>query len=150
MMYAVMEEDAPRPSSMHPSFPRELEAIILKALQRNRDNRYTSALDMANDLRRVAHDNDWDIEAQALSDLVTETIPADEVAFGRIGSSDAFSGGGPSGSRKHTTYGSGDDSFASLEVVAEDDANNRTLLITTLVMAILSAIFWIFIVPVLI
>jgi serine/threonine protein kinase len=149
MMYAVMEEDAPPPSSMHPSFPRDLEAIIVKALQRDRDKRYATALEMANELRRVARDNGWDIETQALSDLVTETIPADEVAFGRIGSSDAFSGGGPSASRKHTTYGSGD-SFASLEVVGENDANQRTVLITTLVMMILSALFWIFVVPALI
>lgn len=144
MMYAVMEENAPPPSSMHPSFPLDLEAVILKALQRDRDNRYATALDMANDLRRVAREHDWDIEAQALADLVTETIPADEVAFGRIGSSDAFSGGGPS-SRKHTTFGSGADSFASVEVSAE--SSNRAVLITTIVMVVLSIVFWIFVVP---
>jgi hypothetical protein len=146
MMYAVMEEDAPRPSSMHPSFPADLEEIIMKALERDRDKRYTTALDMANDLRRVARDHNWDIEAQALSELVNEVIPADEVAFGRIGSSDAFSGGGPS-SRRHTTFGAGGDSFESLEVVGPGDAGNRAVLITTLVMIVLSAIFWIFIVP---
>ncbi|NVB84969.1 MAG: serine/threonine protein kinase [Kofleriaceae bacterium] len=144
MMYAVMEEDAPPPSSMHPSFPLDLEAVILRALQRDRDNRYETALDMANDLRRIARDHDWDIEAQALSELVTETIPADEVAFGRIGSSDAFSGGGPS-SRKRTTFGAGADSFASVELTA--DRSNRAVVMTTIVMVVLSVLFWIFVVP---
>ena len=145
MMYAVMEEDAPPPSTIHPGFPLDLEAIILRALQRDRDKRYDTALDMANDLRRVAREHDWDIEAQALSELVSETIPADEVAFGRIGSSDAFSGGGPP-SRKQTTFGRGGDSFASLEVVSRE-AGDRAVLITTIVMVALSAIFWIFVVP---
>jgi serine/threonine-protein kinase len=146
MMYAVMEDDAPRPSSRHPHFPLDLEEVIMKALERDRDRRYTSALDMATDLRRVARDHDWDTEAQALAELLTQTIPADEVAFGRIGSSDAFSGGGSA--RKHTTFG-GPDSFASLEVKPSQAPLSRdpAVVMTTLVMLALSAIFWIFVVP---
>lgn len=146
MMYAVMEDDAPRPSSRNPHFPVDLEDVILKALERDRDRRYASALDMATDLRRVARDHDWDTEAQALAELLTHTIPADEVAFGRIGSSDAFSGG--ASARKHTTFG-GPDSFASLEVKPSRAPLSRdpAVVMTTLVMLALSAIFWIFVVP---
>ena len=147
MMYAVMQEDPPPPSTMHPSFPVDLEEVIVKALQRDRDQRYATALELANDLRRVARDHDWDIEAHALSELVREMIPPDEVAFGRIGSSEAFSGGGPS-SRKVTTFGAGADSFASVEVVGRKAP--RPELIAALVMLALSAIFWIFIVPTLV
>ncbi len=149
MMYAVMEDDAPRPSSRVPDFPLDLEDVILKALERDRDRRYASALDMATDLRRIARVHDWDTEAEALSELLTRTIPPDEIAFGRIGSSDAFSGG--ASARKHTTF-EGPDSFASLEVnpsrtsVARDPA----VVMTTLVMLALSAIFWIFVVPTLV
>jgi serine/threonine protein kinase len=151
MMYAVMESDAPPPSSYHPNFPPDLEYVILTALKRDRDLRYASALEMASDLRRVARDHEWDIEAQALSELVTDIVPANEVAFGRIGSSDAFSGGGPS-SRRHTTFGEGADSFESLEVSPSrvPVTRDRAVLITTLVMTALSVLFWIFIVPTLI
>ncbi len=151
MLYAMMEADAPPPSSRHPDFPRDLEDVIMKALSRDRDQRYASALDMATELRRVARDHDWDIEAQALAELVTETIPADEVAFGRIGSSDAFSSGSLS-PRRHTTFGDGSDSFVSLEVKPSRVplARDRAVLTSTLVMLALSAIFWIFVVPTLI
>jgi serine/threonine protein kinase len=151
MMYADREDDAPPPSSRHPNCPSDLEDVILKALRRDRDQRYASALDMATDLRRIAREHDWDIEAQALSELVGTIMPADEVAFGRIGSSDAFSGGGPSG-RRHTTFGDGADSFESLEVMGSrvPITRDRTVLMTTLVMIALSALFWIFVAPTLV
>lgn len=151
MMYAVMENDAPPPSSRHPSFPLDLEYVILTALQRDRDRRYSSAHEMATDLRRIAREHEWDIEAEALSELVTELVPANEVAFGRIGGSDAFSGGGPS-SRSRTTFGDGPDEFESLEVRPSHVpiTRDRAVLMTTLVMLALSAVFWIFVVPTLI
>jgi serine/threonine protein kinase len=148
MMYAVMEEDIPRPSSRHADFPPDLEDAIMKALERDRERRHATPLELASDLRRIARDHGWDLEAQALADLVMQELPDDGVAFGRIGSEE-FSGGGPL-ARSRTTFGAADDSdsFPALEVVAAPRAAGRgAVLATTLVMLALSAIFWIWIVP---
>lgn len=44
-------EPAP-PRSVRPDLPRDVEAILGKALERSRDRRYASALDLARDVRR--------------------------------------------------------------------------------------------------
>ncbi len=44
--------DAPRPGTLCPSIPRDLEAIITTAMERDRNRRYSSAKAMAQDLRR--------------------------------------------------------------------------------------------------
>ena len=150
MMYAVMEEDIPRPSSRHADYPLDLEAAIMKALERERDDRYATPLELASELRRIARDHGWDLEAQALARLVKHELPDDQVAFGRIGSEE-FSGGGPL-ARSRTTFGAAEEmrSYPALEVLAEPPAGDkRAVLATTFVMVVLSAIFWIWIVPVL-
>jgi len=47
----ITEQDVPSPRSVDPSVDRELEAVLLKALSRERDRRYASAGAMAQDLR---------------------------------------------------------------------------------------------------
>jgi serine/threonine protein kinase len=149
MMYSVVEEPTPRPSERHPGFPPDLEAVIMKALARDREDRYTDAHELVTDLRRVARDHDWDIEAEALAALIHETLPDDQVAFGKIGS-DQFSGAGASASRLRTTFGDG--SFQSVEIVRSPARSvaGRGVLITTLIMMVLSLIFWIWFVPMLV
>jgi len=48
----IRDEDVIAPSVMKPDVPPALEAIILKALTRDRDQRYQSAEEMAEDLRQ--------------------------------------------------------------------------------------------------
>jgi len=48
----IRDEDVVPPSSVKPDIPPALEAIILKALKRDRDERYGSAEEMAEDLRQ--------------------------------------------------------------------------------------------------
>jgi eukaryotic-like serine/threonine-protein kinase len=91
MMYALVEETVPRPSQKVADYPLDLEAIIMKALERDREMRFDSGLELANELRRVARVHGWDIEGPALSQLVRDQVPDDQVAFGRIGS-DKFTG----------------------------------------------------------
>jgi serine/threonine protein kinase len=47
--------DVPPPSQQNPMVPPELDAIILRALARDRDKRYASAADMADALDDVVH-----------------------------------------------------------------------------------------------
>ncbi len=48
--YRVMNMEIPAPSAVRPEIPPELDRIVLKALQRDRDKRYQTAQDMARDL----------------------------------------------------------------------------------------------------
>jgi serine/threonine protein kinase len=149
MMYAVMQEDIPLPSSRHPSYPRDLEAVIMHALERDRDDRYSTPLELAHDLRRLAREHGWDIEAQSLAALIQEELPDDQIAFGRIGS-DAFSGGGPP-DRRRSTFRAPPESVAFAPVEPQSPAprdDRRALIATSVVMLVLSAIFWMWIVPV--
>ena len=48
--YRVLNMEIPPPSSVRPEIPPELDRIVLKALERDRDKRYQTAQDMARDL----------------------------------------------------------------------------------------------------
>ncbi|HVV15811.1 MAG TPA: serine/threonine-protein kinase [Polyangia bacterium] len=48
--YRVLNMEIPPPSQVRPEIPPELDRIVLKALERERDKRYQSAQDMARDL----------------------------------------------------------------------------------------------------
>lgn len=53
----VCEVDPPRPSGRRPSLPEDLDWIVLKCLEKDRDRRYASAADLASDVRRfLAHE----------------------------------------------------------------------------------------------
>ena len=51
-VYAVLHDDVPRPVRFRPDYPPTLAAIVLKALDRNRDGRYHTALDFARALEQ--------------------------------------------------------------------------------------------------
>ncbi|WP_168698970.1 Stk1 family PASTA domain-containing Ser/Thr kinase [Gordonia paraffinivorans] len=48
-----VHEDPPWPSHVNPDVPRELDSIVLKAMSKNKDNRYQSAADLRADLIKV-------------------------------------------------------------------------------------------------
>ncbi|HET9623708.1 MAG TPA: serine/threonine-protein kinase, partial [Kofleriaceae bacterium] len=47
---AVVESDAPMPSQVHPGYPRELEQIVMKTLSRKREERWSTAGELADAL----------------------------------------------------------------------------------------------------
>jgi hypothetical protein len=49
----IMSEPARAPSEARPGIPRGLDAIVLRALEKSPDDRYATALDMAEDLARA-------------------------------------------------------------------------------------------------
>lgn len=75
----VREEPRP-PSAIHPGVPRELDAIVLKALNKNPMNRYQSAADMRSDLVRAL--SGQQVHATPVMDdsdrtaLIGEVVPA--------------------------------------------------------------------------
>ncbi|HEX2170903.1 MAG TPA: Stk1 family PASTA domain-containing Ser/Thr kinase, partial [Dehalococcoidia bacterium] len=50
--YKHVRENVAPPSETNPDVPRELDAIVLKAMAKNPDNRYASATEMQEDLQR--------------------------------------------------------------------------------------------------
>ena len=48
----VNREEPPRPRTIDPRIPRDLETVVLKAMAKSRDDRYASAADLGDDLRR--------------------------------------------------------------------------------------------------
>jgi serine/threonine-protein kinase len=157
MMYAILEEKLPLPSEHLPDYPRDLERVVMKALARDRDQRYPDANALADDLRHVARDHGWDTETAALSQLVKGTLPDDQIAYGHIGSGPFEAASGSR--RRNATTGewADDDSFASLVVIDSVASGSiapyanqwltRQTLITVAILLAASAVFWIWIVP---
>ena len=155
MMYAVVEEPIQRPSEVVPDYAPEVEAVVMKALERDREARYSTALELADELRRIAHERGLDIEAGALAELVSATIPDDQVAFGRIGTEEETPR--PSRPRARTLL-TGDwsdwseaGSYASVEISPTRQpapkASRGPVVVTTLLMIALTIAFWAWVVP---
>ncbi|MGH2930648.1 MAG: serine/threonine protein kinase, partial [Solirubrobacteraceae bacterium] len=80
--------DVPPPSLQNPAVPPALDAIVLKALQRNPDDRWGDAADMANALDDVVHEARF--QPTNLAQLLYELFPTTE-------------GGGPPRGSLHPT-----------------------------------------------
>jgi serine/threonine protein kinase len=163
MLYAILEERIPRPSEVVPDYPKDLEHVVMKALARAREDRYDDANALADDLRARARANSWNIEKSALSKLVKDNLPDDQIAFGQI-SSDPFGAApsqAPSQARRHATpTGSwaNSDSFESMVVIASQVQPVSAVLprnpwltwrtlATVAVLLVLSVAFWLWLVP---
>ncbi len=154
MLYAILEEPIPTPSSQVSGYPPELERVVMKALARSRDERYPDAEAFAADLRAIAYDHRWDCEKPALAQLVKALLPENQIAYGQIGS-DAF--GLPRPLSSDNEPGGRLNSFASMEVIdSEIDGPlppqregwlSRGNLVTIMILLAASAAFWLWIVP---
>ncbi|QDU37165.1 Serine/threonine-protein kinase PrkC [Maioricimonas rarisocia] len=56
LLQRVLREDPPKPRRLAPEIPRELETIILKAIDRSPEGRYQHATEFADDLQRFLDD----------------------------------------------------------------------------------------------
>jgi WD40 repeat protein/serine/threonine protein kinase len=52
----VLQAEPPRPRQLNPEVPRDLETVVLKALERDPERRYATAQALADDLQRVVED----------------------------------------------------------------------------------------------
>ena len=55
---AILRDEPPRPSQVNREFPAELDRIITKALEKDRDLRYQHASEIRGDLKRLKRDTD--------------------------------------------------------------------------------------------
>ena len=72
--YQHVEQIPPTPSSILSDIPESLDRVVLKALAKNRDDRYRSAAEMLSDLQRVARG--MDVGAPPADSWATEVLPS--------------------------------------------------------------------------
>lgn len=51
IIYKIVHEEPPKPSSLNPEIPGILDSIVMKCLSKNPDDRYQNAIELADDLR---------------------------------------------------------------------------------------------------
>ncbi|MHB8894417.1 MAG: Stk1 family PASTA domain-containing Ser/Thr kinase [Candidatus Geothermincolia bacterium] len=90
--YKHVREDPLAPSLINPDISPELEAVVMKALSKNPENRYQTAMEMRSDLERC-------LEGAPV--YATPVLPADDVARGQT---QAFAGGGAPRGRSRTAW----------------------------------------------
>ncbi len=73
----VLKNDAPPPSQINPKIPKDLDEIVLKALKKDRDERYASVEAFARDLTRWYYSHVTDLEAESLKRFMHELFIED-------------------------------------------------------------------------
>ena len=73
-LQAILVDPIPPPSTVALDYPPDLEPIVMRALARNRDDRFPTARAMSEELTDVARKNGWDAETQALATLVRQVV----------------------------------------------------------------------------
>ena len=71
----VLEMEVPPPSAHRPDVPASLDAVVLRALARNRDARYPTGQAMADDLEPILRETD--AHPRMLADLLHEAFATD-------------------------------------------------------------------------
>jgi serine/threonine-protein kinase len=77
-MYAVLSSEIRPPSAHRSDVPTELDEIVLKALQRNPDERWQSAREMGRALRRFLAKQEELVGPAELADWMAELFPNGE------------------------------------------------------------------------
>jgi serine/threonine protein kinase len=75
LLRKIMTSEPPRPREVDPTFPEELEAIILRAMHRDLDQRYPSAADLRRDLATHAGNTVGLMFPDELADYVQTLVP---------------------------------------------------------------------------
>ena len=113
---AVVEHDAPLPSTVTPSYPRELEDIVMKTLARKRDDRWATAGELGEALTAFAKQRRLDLRPSAISVLMATTF-VEEVAAWQAAKAEGLTLGDHLASE-------GNDEPPSVPVLSDQDSSN--------------------------
>jgi serine/threonine protein kinase/WD40 repeat protein len=86
LMEEVQHAEPPRPRTLDPRIPRDLETIILKAIDKEPARRYASADAMANDLRRFIADEPVHARRTGTAERVWRWCRRNRMVAGLLGS----------------------------------------------------------------
>ena len=76
ILHQLVNEDAPPPTTIVPSYPPQLERIVLRALARDPDQRYATALELQADVEDFAHETRLRVSPLVLARLMGTLFPA--------------------------------------------------------------------------
>jgi eukaryotic-like serine/threonine-protein kinase len=76
VLHQIVNRDADPPTTLVPSYPPALEAIVMRALARDPDRRYATALELQTRLEDFAHDNRLRVSPLVLARLMSTLFPA--------------------------------------------------------------------------
>jgi serine/threonine-protein kinase len=74
VLVKIMTQDPPAPSTKRPDIPAALDAIVLRALARNRDNRYPTMQALLMDLDRFMSESGTVISSRTLSTMLVDVF----------------------------------------------------------------------------
>jgi len=78
----VKQGNAPAPSERNPELPKELDKIVLKALQRSPEKRYQSASEFLNEISKFSFEGGFSLSSQELSAFMN-TLFAESIQLER-------------------------------------------------------------------
>ncbi|MBW2734677.1 MAG: protein kinase, partial [Deltaproteobacteria bacterium] len=87
-MRAVMEEHVPLPSEFTKELPPSLDEATIKALHRNRDERYQNAQELQLALEATIRACDWHVGPMQVSDYLNEIFPEHDTPYGKNGATE--------------------------------------------------------------
>ncbi|MFT7579423.1 MAG: tRNA A-37 threonylcarbamoyl transferase component Bud32 [Myxococcota bacterium] len=90
----VLKADAPPPSQLNPDVPSDLDPIILKALEKKREDRYESVEAFGRELTRWYYSNVIDLEKEKLRPLMYRLFSGDIAAVRRANDAERVAEGG--------------------------------------------------------
>jgi eukaryotic-like serine/threonine-protein kinase len=90
------------PSTFAREIPAELEAIVMRALAKNREDRFQSARDMASAITRVLFQQQQMVDAGVLEHVMEQFVNREHTSPGIVGLSEAASEGGVSEERSES------------------------------------------------
>ena len=76
VLHQIVNRDADPPSTLVPGFPPPLEAIVMRALAREPERRFSTALELQNQLEDYAHENRLRVSPLVLARLMSTLFPA--------------------------------------------------------------------------
>jgi serine/threonine protein kinase len=135
----ICNEDVPRPTTLIPGYPPALEAIVLKALARDRDQRYATAEELQLALEQYATDNKILLSSARLaafmSDLFADLIKTTKASLReKIASStgmfavfgeEALAAASAARLRAAQSHTEGESTMADAAAIAGDNADSQ-------------------------
>jgi serine/threonine-protein kinase len=76
VLQQIVNRDADPPSTLVPGYPPALDAIVMRALSRDVTRRFSTALELQNQLEDFAHDNRLRVSPLVLARLMSTLFPA--------------------------------------------------------------------------
>lgn len=90
VLHQIANEDVPLPSEVVPGYPPHLEGIVLRALARDVDRRYATALELQADIEEFAHTAEFRVSPLVLARLMGSLFPTPSDAGDDAPASDSY------------------------------------------------------------